>query len=364
MRNLYGAGLIAITLALATGCGGDSNKPAGEPGGAGGTGGGSLLRIDAGGATFVNPIMQKWSGAYKDMKKAEINYVQSGSGDGIKGVTKKNLDFACSDAPMDAKEVKAAKEAGGDVIHIPVAIGAVALVYNLDGVKDLKLSGEVLGEIYMRKITKWNDPKIAALNPGVPLPDQPVTPVARDASSGTTSIFTEYLKKRNDALPKASKSPKWPEGVEKKKENAGIAEYVKSTPFTIGYVELAFARNNNLPCASIVNKAGKPVAPGAASVTAAVDAAIKVKPTEEPYSLHPLAFSFTDADGAGAYPIVGASYAMLFQNQPKEKGTVIVEFLKWVVTDGQKMSADLHYAPLPAELSNKAKELLGTVLFG
>ena len=335
-------------------------------GGCGGGGSGSVPRVSAGGATFVDPLMQKWAGEYRGTKKAEIDYVATGSGAGITNVTQKNIDFGCSDAPMNAKELEAAKAAGGEVLHVPVAIGAVAVVYNLDGVKDLKLSGEVLAEIYLRKVTKWNDPKVAALNPGVALPAADITPVCRAESSGTTNIFTEYLSKRSPEFAKSpgtSKSPKWPEGVAAKKENAGIADFVKGTPHTIGYVELAFAKTNNLPYATVVNKAGKPVAPDAASVTAAVDAAMKVPQEKEPYKLHPLAFSFTDAAGDAAYPIVGASYAMLFKKQPKDKGPVIVEFLKWAVSDGQKLAADLHYAPLPAELTKKAQELLGTVAF-
>jgi phosphate ABC transporter phosphate-binding protein len=351
MRRLFAFGLIILALPVVGGCSG-CGKSAGAP------------RVSAGGATFVDPIMQKWSGEYKKVKNIEIDYVAKGSGYGISNVTSKNLEFGCSDAPMTAKEVEAAKAAGGEVIHVPVAIGAVAMIYNLEGIKDLKLSGEVLAEIYLRKITKWNDPKIAALNPGVALPDAPITPVARDQSSGTTNIFTEYLAKRSAEFAKApgvSKSPKWPEGIAQKNENAGIAEFVKSTPNTIGYVELAFAKTNGIAYATLINKAGKPVNPDAASVTAAVDAAMKVKQDKEPYSLHPLTYSFTDAEGDAAYPIVGASYAILFKKQPKDKGQVIVDFLKWVVADGQKLAADLHYAPLPDELSKKAAELLGTV---
>jgi phosphate transport system substrate-binding protein len=352
MRRLHAFGL--LTLALVVGVGGCGSSK-------------SLPRINAGGATFVDPLMQKWASEYKNnVKKAEIDYIPKGSGYGIENVTKRTLDFGCSDAPMNAKEVEAAKAAGGEVIHIPVTIGAVAVVYHLDGVKDLKLSGEVLADIYTRKILKWNDPKIVVLNAGVALPDQPIVPVARNESSGTTNIFSEFLSKSSAAFakePGASKAPKWPEGVEKKAENAGIAEFVKNTPNTVGYVELAFAKNNGLSVALIQNRAKQAVAPDAASVTAAVEAAMKVKPDKEPYSLHPLAFSFTDAEGATAYPIVGASYAILFKKQPKDKGPVIVEFLKWAVSDGQNMATELHYAPLPADLAKKAQELLGTVTF-
>jgi phosphate transport system substrate-binding protein len=360
MRALLMFGFLTLALSIGIGCGNGSNGTHTDGGGHAG----EPVVLKAGGATFVDPIMQKWSTMYKDAKNVKVDYVAGGSGAGIRDVTKKLLAFGCSDAPMDEKEVKAAKE-GGEVLHIPVAIGAVALIYHLEGVKDLKLTGEVVADIYTRKILSWNDDRITKLNPGVPLPNQPIVPVARDASSGTSNIFTEYLSKRSASFkekPGASKSPKWPEGVEKKKENAGIAEAVKSTPNTIGYVELAFAKNNQLPYAWIINKAGKPVAPDAPSVTAAVDHAMKVKePKVPPYSLHPLTFSFTDADGEHAYPIVGASYAMFYKKQPKDVGPAIVEFLKWVVTDGQKISAEMHYAPLPGELAAKCQELLGTV---
>lgn len=353
MRLSLTLGLLVAAIVTA-GCGGGS---------------GSMPRVSGGGATFVDPIMQKWAGEYRNMKKAEIDYVAKGSGYGVSNLTSKNIDFGCSDAPMSKAELD---KAGGEVLHIPVAIGAVAIIYNLEGVPALKLNGEVLAEIYLLKITKWNHPKIVALNPGVPLPDVTIAPGARKESSGTSAIFTEYLSKISPAFAKApgtSKSPKWPLGADGKEvvagrpENNGVADYVKSTPGSIGYVELAYAKTNNIAYATMINKAGQPVMPDADSVTAAVDAAMKVKQDKEPYSLHPLAYSFTDADGPKAYPIVGASYAMLFKKQPKDKGPVIVEFLKWAVSDGQKMSAELHYAPLPAELTKKAHELLGTVTF-
>jgi phosphate transport system substrate-binding protein len=354
MLNRLSLPTLALLAALSGGCGPRS---------------GGAPRISGGGATFVDPIMQKWSGEYKKAKGVEIDYVSKGSGYGITNVTSKNLDFGCSDAPMNAKEVEAAKAAGGEVVHVPVTVGAVAVVYNLPAAKNLTLTGEVLADIYLRKVVKWNDPAILKLNPAADAAalDADITPVARAESSGTSSIFTEYLSKRSPEFAKAvgaSKSPKWPAaGVLGKEGNDGVAGHVKDAAGTIGYVELAYAKKNNIPFATLINKAGKPVAPDAAGVTAAVEAAMKVKQEKEPYSLHPLAFSFTDADGDAAYPIVGASYAMLFKKQPKEKGEVIVAFLKWVAGDGQKFAADLDYAPLPADLTRKAEELLGTVTF-
>jgi phosphate transport system substrate-binding protein len=340
---------LALVIPFAAGCGGKSGP-----------------RINAGGATFVDPIMQKWSGEYRTAKKVEIDYVAKGSGYGISNVTSRTLDFGCSDAPMNAKEIEAAKAAGGDVVHIPVTIGAVAVIFNLPEVKELTLSGEVLADIYLAKIRKWNDPQIAKLNPKTALPDREITFVYRAESSGTSSIFTEYLSKRSAEFAKApgtSKSPKWPPGGLGKEGNDGIAEHVKNSEGTIGYVELAYARKNGIKYATLLNKSGKPVSPDAASVTASVEAAMAVKQDMEPYSLHPLTYSFTDSEGDAAYPIVGASYAILFKKQPKDKGPVIVEFLKWVVADGQKFAADLDYAPLPAGLTKKAQEVLGTVTF-
>ncbi len=355
-RLFSGSCLLALPLALLTlltlGCGGGSNS-------------GNASRISAGGATFVDPIMRKWTGEYKKAKNVEIDYVAKGSGDGITNVTQKNYDFGCSDAPMNKKEVDAAAP-GGEVIHIPVTIGAVAVIYNLPEVKDLKLSGEVVADIYLRKITNWNDGAIAKLNPGAALPDKAISPVRRAEGSGTTAIFTEYLSKRSAEFAKSigtSKEPKWPEGVIGKPKNDGIAEHVKTTEGAVGYVEVAYARKNDIAAAQLINKAGKATAPDAAGTTAAVDAAMKVTDKPEPYSLHPLTYSFTDADGDAAYPIVGASYAILFKKQPKDKGPVVVEFLKWVVTDGQKFANELDYAPLPAELTKKAQELLGGVTF-
>jgi phosphate transport system substrate-binding protein len=345
-----------LALPLVVGCGGCSKS--GTP------------RVSAGGATFPDPIMQKWAGEYKNAKGIEIDYVAKGSGYGISNVTSKNLDFGCSDAPMNAKELEAAKAAGGDVIHVPVAIGAVAIIYNLPEVKEpLVLNGEVLARIYLREITKWDDPAIKTLNPTAPLPTKDIVPVYRAESSGTTNIFTEYLSKQEKTKTTfmekigVSKSPKWPAGGIGKEGNDGIAGHVKDNAGCIGYVELAYAKKNGIAYATLRNKRDKPIAPDAAAVTAAVDAATRVKPTQEPYSLHELTYSFTDSDADGAYPIVGASYAILFVKQTKDKGPVIVEFLKWVLSDGQKFATELDYAPLPDELAKKGQALLGKVTF-
>lgn len=326
--------------------------------------GSSNTRINAGGATFVDPIMQKWAAEYRKAKGAEIDYIKKGSGYGIQQTIAKTLDFGCSDAPMSKKEVESAQ---GEVVHIPVTMGAVAVIYNVPELKEpLKLSGPVLADIYLRKITKWNDKAIADLNKGAPLPDKEITPVVRAEDSGTTNIFSEYLSKVSpEAKEKigVSKKPKWPEGVLGQEGSDGVTGQVAKTPYGIGYVEVLYAKKNNVSTALMRNKANHFMPPEADHVTAAAAAAMATKPTAEPYSLHELTYSLTDADGEKAYPIAGVSYALLYKKQPSGKGQAIVEFLKWVVSDGQQYAKELEYAPLPADLSAKAKARLDLVTF-
>jgi phosphate transport system substrate-binding protein len=342
------------TIALAGCGGGDGSTDSGPP-----------VRVSAGGATFVDPIMRAWAKDYRKAKRTEIDYIKSGSGKGIGDLTAKTIDFGCTDAPMSRKEYEAAKESGGDVLHIPVTMGAVAIVFHLPGVDSLNLTGPVLADIYRNKITKWNDPAIAALNPGASLPDKGIVAVRRAESSGTTSIFSEYLSKVSpdfQANVGTTKEMKLTGGVGQQ-GNDGIAGFVKNNEGAIGYVELAYANRNKIAMAKLKNKSGRSVEPNAASVTAAAAAAMATKPTTEPYTLHDLTFSLTDADGDASYPIVGISYAILYAKQPKDKGPVIVDFLKWVVGDGQKLAGELDFAPLPADLGKKAQAKLDAVTF-
>jgi len=321
-------------------------------------------RINAGGATFVDPIMQKWAAEYRKVKGTEIDYIKQGSSYGIQQTVAKTIDFGCTDAPMSKKEVEAAP---GELIHVPVTMGAVAVIYNVPELNEpLKLSGPVLADIYLRKVTKWNDKAIADLNLGATLPDKPITPVVRAEGSGTTYTFTEYLAKVSpEAKEKigVSKQPKWAEGVLGQQGSDGVTGQVAKTPYCIGYVEVLYAKKNNVATALMRNKALAYVAPDADNVTVAATSAMATKPTEEPYSLHELTYSLTDADGAKAYPIAGLSYALLYKKQPNGKGQAIVEFLKWAVTDGQQFAKELEYAPLPADLSAKVKARLDQVTF-
>ncbi|HJZ60008.1 MAG TPA: extracellular solute-binding protein, partial [Gemmataceae bacterium] len=214
--------------------------------------------------------------------------------------------------------------------------------------------------------TRWDDKRIADLNPGVALPAKDIVVVARAESSGTTNIFTEYLSKVSGPFRVAvgaSTKPKWPQGVVPQEQNDGVAGFVKDNTYTIGYVEVLFAKKNNLATAVLRNKSGAWVGPDSDGVIAAAEEAMKTKPDAEPYSLHELTYSLTDAAGAKSYPICGISYAVLYAKLPKDKGPAIVEFLKWAVSDGQQFARELEYAPLPADLQKKAQERLGQITF-
>lgn len=321
-------------------------------------------RLHAGGATFIDPLMQKWAAEYRRQTGVEIDYVAKGSGYGITNVINGNLAFGCTDAPMNRSEL--AQATGGEVLHIPLTLGAIALVYHLPGVPELVLNGDVLADIYLGRIRRWNDPRLISLNPGVPLPEQPIVPVRRAEASGTSFIFTEYLSQRSSDFASqvgASKSPKWPVEILGKEGNAGITAHVRHNVGSLGYVELEYARKNGLSIARLINAAGQPVQPEPAAVTAAAQAALAQPKTREPYSLHPLAISCTDSPAPPAYPIVGVSYAILYRRQSQPTGAAVVAFLQWALTTGQDYTVDLGYAPLPPELVRRATQLLDTVVY-
>jgi phosphate transport system substrate-binding protein len=328
--------------------------------------GGSEKRLNGGGATFVHPIMQKWSAEYEKPNGVQVDYSGLGSSDGIAKMTEKELDFGCSDAPMKKEQVDKAAGIGGEVIHVPLILGGVAVIYNLPNVPDLKLSGPVIAEIYLGKITKWNEEPIAKLNPGVMLPDQSIIPVYRSEGSGTSFIFSEYLSKVNSEFAQkigASTSPKWPQiGVGQPKSD-GVTNHVKNNAGSIGYTEVSYAKKNDIAVAAIQNSKGKFTHPDAEAVTAAAEWGLTQQQTKEPYSLHELTYSLTNADSEKAYPISGISYGLVYKKQPRKKGEAIVAFLKWATTEGQKFAVDLHYAPLPAELAQKVGERLDKVEF-
>lgn len=311
--------------------------------------------VNGAGSTFDNPAFTTWFDAYaKQDSSVRFNYQSIGSGGGIKGLLDQTVDFGASDAPMTPE---AMAKASSKILHIPIVAGSVAITYNLPGSPKLKFDAETLSDIYLGKITKWNDPKIAALNEGVNLPDASVVVVHRSDGSGTTFIFTDYLSVVNkEWATKVGKntSVKWPAGIGGK-GSEGVAGQVKQLPGAIGYVEQAYADQNKLPVAELKNAAGEFVAPSG-------EAASKAMATANiPDDFR---FSMVNAPGAGAYPIAGASWVLIYQTQTKgESAKKLIAFLKWAVTDGQKLTPALSYAPLPKSVQERELQLLDTVTF-
>ena len=311
--------------------------------------------INGAGSTFDNPAFTTWFDAYaKTDSSVQFNYQSIGSGGGIKGLLDQTVDFGASDAPMtDAMMAKAP----GKILHLPVVAGSVAITYNLPGKPALKFDGPTLAAIYLGDITKWNDPKIAALNSGVDLPDLPIVVVHRSDGSGTTFIFTDYLSSISpEWKSKVGKnvSVKWPTGVGGK-GSEGVSGQVKQLPGAIGYVEQAYADQNKLPVAKLKNAAGEFIAPSAEAASKAMATATI------PYDFR---FSMVNAPGEGAYPIAGASWVLIYQKQNDAKiGKKLIAFLKWAVTDGQKLTPALSYAPLPENVQQRELQLLDSVTY-
>ncbi|NDD90980.1 phosphate ABC transporter substrate-binding protein PstS [bacterium] len=307
-------------------------------------------QLQGAGATFPYPLYSKWfSDFQKKYPDVQINYQSIGSGGGINQLLKGTVDFGASDAPMTNEELA---KASTPVVHIPTVLGAVVLSANLPGVKAvLKLTPEVIADIFLGKIQKWNDSKIAALNGGVTLPAMAILPVYRADGSGTTSIFTDYLVKVSPEF-KASvgsgKSVKWPAGLGGK-GNEGVTGVIKQTPGAIGYVELIYAESNKLEVAQIKNPSGQYVTPSLESVTAAAQGALKSIPADYRVSI-------TNASGKKAYPISGFTYLLVPARGKAPKQQFIKDLLLWAVTEGQKTAPSLSYAPLPQELARKVQK--------
>ncbi len=308
------------------------------------------MLINGAGATFPFPIYSKWFSEYnKAHPDIQINYQSIGSGGGIKQITEKTVDFGASDAPLTDEEMA---RAGNSLQHIPTVMGAVVVVYNVPGLKSLKLTGGTLANIYRGKIAKWNDPAIAHDNQGAALPDLAIVVAHRSDGSGTTSVFTDYLAKVSadwKSGPGQGKSVNWPTGLGGK-GNEGVTGVVKQTDGGIGYVELAYANENKLPVAELKNKNGKWVKPSLESVSAA---AAKVEIPAD-YRV-----SITNAEGAEAYPIAAFTYLLVYQDEADvAKGEALLKFIWWAEHDGQKFAASLDYAPLPKALTKKVEVTL------
>ena len=319
------------------------------------TGAQAQLLINGAGATFPYPIYSKWFDEYAKVDPSvRFNYQSIGSGGGQKQITARTVDFGASDGPMSDENLA---KAPGKILHIPTVAGADVITYNLPGNPKLKLDGDTIVNIFLGNITKWNDPKIAALNPGVDLPDLPVIVVHRSDGSGTTYIFVDYL---------SSISPVWADSVAKAlpsngpwglggKGNEGVAGQVKQLSGAVGYVELIYAKQNKMPYADVKNAAGNFITPTIESVTAAL-ATAKI-PDD-------FRFSMVNAPGDQAYPISGTTWLLVYEQQKNaDKGKKLVEFLNWALTKGETMAPSLDYAPLPETVQQRVLERIKTIKY-
>jgi phosphate transport system substrate-binding protein len=312
------------------------------------------------GATFPNPIYTKWFDAYNKKTGIQINYQSIGSGGGIRQFTEGTVDFGATDGPMNESQIQAVN---GNVLHVPAVSGAVVVTYNLPSLGDtkLKFDGNLLVDIFMGRVTKWSDPKIAALNPGAKLPDIDLIVVHRSDGSGTTYVFTDYLNKFSrewkDKVGYAT-SVNWPVGLGGK-GNEGVTQQVKQVEGAIGYVELIYALSNNLPYGQIKNASGSFITPSLETVTAAAAGAKLPKDTD-------FRVSITNGPGPDAYPIASFTWLLVKKdNKDPAKAKLIRDFLAWMITpEAQKMAADLHYSPLAAPVIALIEARLATLKAG
>jgi phosphate transport system substrate-binding protein len=330
MKGSHGLLLVALILLVSVGCWGGNEK--------------KTARLEGAGSSFVDPMMQEWASIYKE-KGVQVNYQSKGSSSGIRMMTGKEVNFGCSDAPMNEEQLAKASSAGGEVLHIPLCMGAVVPAYNLPGFPDLTFSGKVLADIYLGKITSWDDPKIKELNPGQDLPKQDIAPAFRSDGSGTTYIFTDYLTKIDPEGWKPGRTTTLTLKVGTgQQNNSAVAGFVKITKGAIGYVELIYALKNDITFGKVLNSKGKAIKADLKSVTAA--AASATIPED-------LRYSITNADGEDAYPIAGTVWAVVYVKQPANKAETLKEFLTWITHEGQDHCKKLHYAPLPQVLVQK-----------
>ena len=315
---------------------------------------GAKVQLLGAGSTFDFPLFSKVFDAYGKEAGSQVNYQSVGSGAGIEQLIKKTVDFGATDAPLTSEQEKSA---GGEVLHIPATMGAVALGYNLPGIKDLKLDAETVAGIYLGQITKWNDLKIAALNEGSKLPATDIAVVYRSDGSGTSFIFTSYLAAVSSEWKSrvgSGTSVKWPAGIGGK-GSEGVSGQVTNTPGAIGYFELAYARQNNMSTVLMKNQGGRFVEPSANGATAAAAEAASNMPDD-------LKALFVNAPGADSYPIAGFSWIVVYKNQADPvKGKALVDLLSYVVTKGQQYAEPLYYAQLPAPVQAKAESAIKAI---
>lgn len=353
LSSLAGVGLAILAVTLGTaGC--SQTSSISSSGNAKAAGAKSLR---AGGSSFIDPLMQQWTEIYQKEKGVAINYQPQGSGFGVSKMIAKELDIGYTDAPMNAEQLAQGKTEGGPVIHIPMVMGGVVPAYNLPDVKQpVTFNGPVLADIFLGKITKWNDEALKKLNPGLELPDLSINVVHRSDKSGTTFIFTDYLAKVSPDWKSqvgTGTSVKWKAGVGQE-QNPGVAGYIGRTKGALGYLEVIYALNDKkIQFGPVANQAGKPILASLESVTAAA-AGLKNVPEDLTYSL-------TNTEGSDAYPIVGTTWAVCYEKQPAGKKQAVVEFLRWSIHEGQAECEKLKYAPLPAAIVKLADQKLDKI---
>ena len=331
-----------IAAALAAACGGGGGGPVRPPSESAAPG---TVQINGAGATFPYPIYSKWFSEYNKLHpNVQINYQSIGSGGGIRQLLERTVFFGASDQPM-TDEMMA--KAPGPILHLPTVLGAVVPVYNLPAANtQIKFTGPLLADIFLGKITRWNDQAIAKLNPGVSLPADSITVAHRSDGSGTTFVWADYLSKVSPDWKQkvgANSSLNWPVGVGGK-GNEGVAGLVTQTPGSIGYVELVYALQSKMTYGTVQNQNGEFIVPDVTSVTAAAAGALPTMPKD-------FRVSITNAPGRGAYPISSFTWLLLYENpQDKTHARIMSEFITWALKDGQAMAATLGYAPLPEQL--------------
>jgi phosphate transport system substrate-binding protein len=353
-RWLAAGAAAVLALGLAA-CGSSDESPSG--GGSGGSSTSSGAKqggtINGAGATFPQPVYTEWAARFKDQTGTTVNYQGVGSGGGIAQFTAGTVDFGATDAAMKPEEEAAAKKKG-DPVHVPTVLGAVTVSYNVSGVdKGLKLDGATIANIFLGKIKKWNDPAISGLNSGVKLPDKDITVCHRSDESGTTKNFTQFLAAYSPEWengPGVDKTVKWPTGTGAK-GNDGVAGCVKQGDGSVGYVEQAYALQNNFTTAAVKNKDGQFVEPSLEATSAAGEGA------QVPEDLK---FSTIDAPGAKSYPITAVTFLLVWADQCKsgikpENAKLVKSWLNYALGDGQKVAPELQYAPLPDAIKQKAQ---------
>ena len=346
MRSIAVASAAALFLWSCT----ERTPPAGAP--AARAPASKQLTLQGAGATFPYPLYSKWISDYQQVDPSvRINYQSIGSGGGIRQVTERTVDFGATDAPMTDAELE---KAPGRLVHVPATLGAVVVAYHLPGAGALVLSSDVLAGIFLGEVTRWDDARLAALNPGVTLPKEAITVVYRSDGSGTTAVFTDYLASTSPTWKErvgAGKAVRFPVGLGAK-GNEGVSGQLKTTPYTLGYVELAYAKQTGLSHARLLNRAGKAVEASVEAVTAAAAGAAANMPDD-------LRVSLVNAAGEAAYPLASFSYLLVYEDAPDTpRGQALARFLWWAVHEGQSRGPALHYAPLPADVVAKVEARL------